>query len=85
MQLSEFIIENYPAKIYLNLAELMDLTKTKTTQILNDPASMTKLQVIRLSKILQMDPTLLVDEFNCGRRKMNLIEAEELMELKQVS
>ena len=84
MNLKNFITENYPAKVYLNLNSLLGLSKKKTTLIINNPSSMEKDHVKHLSVILELEPTRLINEFNCGRRKMNLEEADELMELKEV-
>jgi NifB/MoaA-like Fe-S oxidoreductase len=85
MSLSDFIKAKYPANLYLNLFELMGLTKTKTTRLLNDPSLMSKGELYRLSEILEVEPSRLIGDFGCGKNRINLAEAEELLAIKEVS
>ncbi|MCD4680680.1 MAG: hypothetical protein K8S00_09870 [Bacteroidales bacterium] len=84
MQLLEYTKEKLFAKDYENLHNLMEITKTRRTQILNDPPRMTQDEIIQLARLLDVLPTTLISQFNCGESKITVKKNKELMELKEV-
>ena len=65
------------------LHDTIGITRTRFTQILNDPARMTKDEIEIIVRLLAISPTELI-EMGCGKRIITLLECEQLQELKGV-
>ncbi|MDD5006406.1 MAG: hypothetical protein PHS33_07930 [Candidatus Omnitrophica bacterium] len=77
MQIKEFIKEKITVADYEQLHKILNITKTRKTQILNNPGRMTQKEILRLAFLLEAAPSELIN-LGCGRDTITISEAVEM-------
>lgn len=76
--LKYFIKSKVKSVTYDALYKHLGITKTKFTRMLNNPAEANKELVLRIARLLQVAPTLLVDQYKMGYNNLTLSDYEQL-------
>lgn len=73
---SEKLLQQIPVKVYERIPELMGITPTRRTQMLNNVGKMTYEEIEKLSVIIALPIEDLIHEFHCGYDVLTLREME---------
>ena len=66
--------------LYEQLPEILKITTTRRTQIVNEPRKMVWDEITKLSEILNIPPWDLVHEYECGWRTLTIEDLNEYLQ-----
>ncbi|MEI6435220.1 MAG: hypothetical protein WCP32_10275 [Bacteroidota bacterium] len=83
MDFKTLLKKHLTAAQFEQLPELMGITQTRCTQILNDPPRMTQVEIKTILFILnvpEITPDYLITDFKCGTKILTIDQSTKLIE-----